>query len=93
MEVKDDIELTDEKLIEDSRRIAEILFQICALVNYNFRELIMVVTYGVVHFVMAMANNAGRDVDNELSMFAVYVHNICKAYEKTKNDDKESKCS
>ena len=80
--------MTDEEMQKDASRLAEILYQFCALIGYSFKEAITIVTFACIDFVMIFTKQCGGDPDAELDRFAAYVNTIAQNYKKTKEEQK-----
>ena len=80
--------MTNEELQKDANRLAEILYQFCALIGYSFRDAITIVTFAIIDFVMLFTKQCGGDADAELDKFAAYINAIRVNYQKTKEEQK-----
>ena len=78
--------MTDEEIQKDGNRMAEILYQICALAGYNFQQLMTVCVYGLIDLVLIIARQSNRNPDEELKIFAAYINKICEEYDKAKTE-------
>lgn len=76
--------MTIEEMQKDANRLAEILYQFCCLIGYNFKEAITIVTFACIDFIMIFTKQCGGDPDAELDRFAGYVNTIRDNYNKQK---------
>lgn len=80
--------MTNEELQKDANRLAEILYQFCALIGYSFRDSITIVTFAIIDFVMIYTKQCGGDPDAELDRFSAYVNTIAQTYKKANEEQK-----
>lgn len=83
--------MTNEEMQKDANRLAEILYQFCALIGYSFKESITIVTFAIIDFVMIVTSQNGGDPEAELDRFAGYVDSIRDNFKKEK--EQQSKAS
>ena len=82
--------MTNEEMQKDANRLAEILYQFCALIGYQFKEAITIVTFAIIDFVMIFTKQCGGDPEAELDRFAGYVNSIRDNYKNSKEEQSKA---
>ena len=82
-------EMTNEEMQKDARRLSEILYQLCALMGYSFRDAVTIITFAIIDFVVVITTQNKGNESEELERFANYVNTIAASYKRAAEDKKK----
>ena len=74
--------MSDEQITSASRRMAEVLYQMSAMVGYGYKIAFTIVAYAVMYFVMYIAKNAQLDEHQEVRNLAKFISDVAKVWDK-----------
>ena len=81
--------MTSEQITTNARRVAEVLFQVFALLNYTYKEAATVATNALIEFIVMLSKRVGSDADAELMRFFNYINAVRQCYEREKSEIKQ----
>ena len=74
--------MSDEQITSASRRMAEVLYQMSAMVGYGYKIAFTIVVYAVMYFVVYIAKNAQLDEHQEVRNLAKFISDVAKVWDK-----------
>ena len=74
--------MSDEQITSASRRMAEVLYQMSAMVGYGYKIAFTIAAYAVMYFVVYIAKNAQLDEHQEVRNLAKFISDVAKIWGK-----------